>query len=159
MPASIIHSPPEELIMFESHSMQISWRARRGKTKNSKKLVLLQWQQSLHSLVFTYPSIHPSIHILFNSIQVHVSHSAVTGNRHKVSAITSKNLFHIRKKSNISHQINPPQPNHTMQLVVWNETCSTFISFHLGLFSCTFHFNFHLPSMYPLWQLCTGKLY
>lgn len=108
-----------------------------------------------------YISIQPSIYPY--SIQLysspHVSHSAVTGNRHKVSAIASKNLFHIRKKSNICHQINPPQPNHTMQLVVWNETCSTFISFHLGLFSCTFHFNFHLPSMYPLWQLCTGKLY
>lgn len=44
-----------------------------------------------------------------------------------------KHLSYSRK-NNIKHH---PHPDQTMQLVVWNETCSTHISFNLGLFSFT----------------------
>lgn len=57
-----------------------------------------------------------------------------------LSAIASKNIFHTQGKttSNII-AIKPihPYPDQTMQLVVWNETCSTHIRFNLGLFSFT----------------------
>lgn len=56
----------------------------------------------------------------------------MTGNEHKVSAITSKNLLHIQGKSNIFHQTNPSL---TLITQYRDETWSTYISFHLGLFS------------------------
>lgn len=43
------------------------WHFFSTNSKLTSLIVVLQWQQSLHKLVFTYPSIHPSIHILLST--------------------------------------------------------------------------------------------